>query len=327
MRQLSSSWDERRGLRPTLARTHTVSWREWCDEFNPRACLRRLAFASAAIAAVILVGGLSITALEEQFDLREGLFYALFVFSTLGPGRGPETSGGRLFTVSYSLVTFVLAPVLLNICANQFSRLFLCALGSCLPKLRLTSDPTLRRQRRLGIAVFLFFAHVAVNGGVGFHYFMGVDYEEAIYYSYMALSTIALTREFPRSDAGLAFSFFYILSGMGLLTLIAEDLFELYRIYRDHVVHEQECDHHTMDGSRRRMYTRSISSCDNPGTPVTGWVKVVMTGLFNVLSELPRQPGKVSSFVVSVLSPIHRADSDSSDADLSDTRHPDFVTT
>ena len=55
-----------------------------------------------------------------------------------------------------------------------------------------------------------------------------IGYWEAVYYGYMALSSIGVDATIPHTPGAVAYVGWYALSGLGLLTLVAEDVYGLY---------------------------------------------------------------------------------------------------
>ena len=61
--------------------------------------------------------------------------------------------------------------------------------------------------------------------------YLAPSYWESVYYAYMALSSIGVD-SVPHTPAAVAYVAYYVLAGLGLLTLVAEDVYGLYCVYK-----------------------------------------------------------------------------------------------
>ena len=106
----------------------------------------------------------------------------------------------------------------------------------------LTRDPTLRHQRRLGcVLTIILVLHVLLFGGLmGYtRHVLAPSYWESVYYAYMALSSIGVDSTVPHTPAAVAYVSYYVLAGLGLLTLVAEDAYGLYCVYKAYLDDEE----------------------------------------------------------------------------------------
>lgn len=205
---------------------------EWCREVRLRDHVMRALKATAAVALILLAGGAVYSVLERR-KFAESCYTALAVATTIGVNDdlAPVSAAGRVFTVAYSLCTFVALPILLNVAANGAARVGLTLWGA-VAGYHLTKDPTLRHQRRLACVVVLLVLHILVFGGLAGHVAYYIGYWEAVYYGYMALSSIGVNATIPHTPGAVAYVGWYALSRLGLLTLIAEDVYGLYCVHK-----------------------------------------------------------------------------------------------
>ena len=121
-------------------------------------------------------------------------------------------------------------PLLLNVAANGLSRLVLTWIGCCVG-FEITRDETARKQRRLVCVLVLLVCHILLHG-LYVSVTLDISFLEATYISYMALSSIGIDWRLRFSHSRLAVVGTFVLVGMGLLTLVAEDALELYQIFK-----------------------------------------------------------------------------------------------
>ena len=69
--------------------------------------------------------------------------------------------------------------------------------------------------------------------------FLAPSYWESVYYAYMALSSIGVDSTVPHTPAAVAYVAYYVLAGLGLLTLVAEDVYGLYCVYKAYLDDEE----------------------------------------------------------------------------------------
>ena len=70
--------------------------------------------------------------------------------------------------------------------------------------------------------------------------FLAPSYWESVYYAYMALSSIGVDSTVPHTPAAVAYVAYYVLAGLGLLTLVAEDVYGLYCVYKAYLDDEED---------------------------------------------------------------------------------------
>ena len=224
----------------TLSRRGT--FREWTREIRLREYVKRAIKATAAVALIILGGG-AVYSLAEGRRFAESCYTALAIATTIGVSDElePSSAAGRCFTVAYSLSTFVALPLLLNVAANGVARVGLTLWGA-VAGYQLTRDPTLRHQRRLACVGALLVLHVLLFGGLmGYALtFLAPSYWESVYYAYMALSSIGVDSTVPHTPAAVAYVAYYVLAGLGLLTLVAEDVYGLYCVYKAYLDDDED---------------------------------------------------------------------------------------
>jgi len=224
----------------TLSRRGTFN--EWTREIRLREYVTRAVRATAAVAFIILLGG-AVYSLAEGRRFAESCYTALAIATTIGVSDElePSSAAGRCFTVAYSLSTFVALPLLLNVAANGVARVGLTLWGA-VAGYELTRDPTLRHQRRLGCVLVILILHVLLFGGLmGYALtFLAPSYWESVYYAYMALSSIGVDSTVPHTPAAVAYVAYYVLAGLGLLTLVAEDVYGLYCVYKAYLDDEED---------------------------------------------------------------------------------------
>ena len=183
---------------------------------------------------------MSYSTLKDELEANN---FALAITTTIGVSDElePSSAAGRCFTVLYSLSTFVALPLLLNVAANGVARVGLTLWGA-VAGYQLTRDPTLRHQRRLGCVLVILILHVLLFGGLmGYALtFLAPSYWESVYYAYMALSSIGVDSTVPHTPAAVAYVAYYVLAGLGLLTLVAEDVYGLYCVYKAYLDDEEE---------------------------------------------------------------------------------------
>ena len=230
----------RRADYATLSRRGT--FREWTREVRLREYVKRALKATAAVAGIILAGG-AVYSLAEGRQFAESCYTALAIATTIGVSDDlePKSALGRCFTVFYSLSTFVALPLLLNVAANGVARVGLTLWGA-VAGYELTRDPTLRHQRRLGCVLTILVLHVLIFGGLmGYTFtYLAPSYWESVYYGYMALSSIGVDSTVPHTPAAVAYVSYYVLAGLGLLTLVAEDVYGLYCVYKAYLDDEED---------------------------------------------------------------------------------------
>lgn len=216
------------------------TFKEWTREIRLRDYARRALKATAAVALILLAGGAVYSVLEGR-RFAESCYTALAIATTIGVSDelAPSSAAGRVFTVAYSLCTFVALPILLNVAANGAARIGLTLWGA-VAGYHLTKDPTLRHQRRLVCVVVLLVLHILVFGGLAGHMAYYIGYWEAVYYGYMALSSIGVGATIPHTPGAVAYVGWYALSGLGLLTLVAEDVYGLYCVHKAHLADDAE---------------------------------------------------------------------------------------
>ena len=83
--------------------------------------------------------------------------------------------------------------------------------------------------------------HVLIFGGLmGYTFtYLAPSYWESVYYGYMALSSIGVDSTVPHTPAAVAYVSYYVLAGLGLLTLVAEDAYGLYCVYKAYLDDEE----------------------------------------------------------------------------------------
>ena len=69
--------------------------------------------------------------------------------------------------------------------------------------------------------------------------YLAPSYWESVYYGYMALSSIGVDSTVPHTPAAVAYVSYYVLAGLGLLTLVAEDVYGLYCVYKAYLDDEE----------------------------------------------------------------------------------------
>ena len=70
--------------------------------------------------------------------------------------------------------------------------------------------------------------------------YLAPSYWESVYYGYMALSSIGVDSPVPHTPAAVAYVSYYVLAGLGLLTLVAEDVYGLYCVYKAYLDDEED---------------------------------------------------------------------------------------
>ena len=141
----------------------------------------------------------------------------------------------------------------------------------------LTRDPTLRHQRRLGCVLTILVLHVLLFGGLmGYirRKYGAVVLGESVYYGYMALSSIGVDSTVPHTPAAVAYVSYYVLAGLGLLTLVAEDVYGLYCVYKAYLDDEEDCPCTSRPGYCGATVRRLNQNLVGSSAPCTGWLNL-----------------------------------------------------
>jgi len=171
------------------------------------------------LSVVIFGGGLVIGAIEG-WDYMKGSFFCATLITTVGYGSyAPATMGGKAFVVLYALVTIALVPFCLNYIANAIV-LLVSGIFGC--------GSEYSRRSRVSIALLVLTVHLFVCGGIAFSSIEGWSFWDAVYFSVVSLTTIGLGDFTPKSVTGQGWSFFFLLTGLGIITILAEEAIDEY---------------------------------------------------------------------------------------------------
>ena len=74
----------------------------------------------------------------------------------------------------------------------------------------------------------MLFMHLFICGGAMFSWLEGWGFGDSVYFSWVTLTTIGLGDFAPETWQGQAWQLFFVLFGLGALTIIVEELINLY---------------------------------------------------------------------------------------------------
>lgn len=183
--------------------------------------LRQGLFSVLYLCAFILFGGL-VFVFAEDWRFMKSCFFSLTIMTTVGYGSfAPITVGGKVFLVIYSIVTVLTTPIFLNRIANAIIVMM------CLPRSSgMSYLPT--TDQKLQVGFMCLFLHLFLCGGWAFSLIESWSYWNAVYFSFVTITTIGLGDFAPATMAGQGWCIFFCLTGLGIVTILVEAAFQKY---------------------------------------------------------------------------------------------------
>lgn len=170
----------------------------------------------------ILNGGAVFLAIEK-WRYRDACWFSMTLFSTVGYGNfAPATTGGKVWVIIFSTLTIPPTPFCLNYVSNMMVNLIALVVfpGGL-------STPVSTRMR-LAIGTMGLIMHLLVCGGLAFALMEDWNYGDAVYYSFVTLTTIGLGDFAPVTATGQYWSMFFVVCGLGIISLMIEDVLVIY---------------------------------------------------------------------------------------------------
>jgi len=80
---------------------------------------------------------------------------------------------------------------------------------------------------------------VIIVGMIAYHFLEGWSWLDALYFSFITLTTIGFGDFAPQTDAGKIFTIFYIIVGIGIILAFINTIYHHFSAQRDERKHEQ----------------------------------------------------------------------------------------
>ena len=133
-------------------------------------------------------------------------------------------TGGKVWLVIFATLTIPPTPLCLNYISNMMVNIFAMPFG-----IKPHTDATVSRTTRMVILLAGLLMHLLVCGGLAFSQIEDWGYGDSVYYSFVTLTTIGLGDFAPATQAGQWWSIFFVLFGLGIVSLLIEDLIALFQ--------------------------------------------------------------------------------------------------